>query len=147
MAFSVNRAILVGNITKDPELKYSPSGKAVLTMNIATNRSVKKNDQWNDMPTYHRVIVWDKLAEWIAKDAHKGDRIYIEGRIDNRSWDGQDGVKHYISEVVAETVIPMNKRAAATKAKPAEPIAQDQTEEPEPTETGDEKVNPDDIPF
>ena len=150
MAFSVNHATIVGNVTQAPDLRYSPTGKVVITLNIATNHSIKKDNAWTDVPTYHRIVVWDKLAEWIAKTVFKGDRIYVDGRIDNRSYE-KDGQKHYISEIIAERVIPMNKPkdTAGQNAKPAQPekYASHNPVDPSIPEGSEEKVSPDDIPF
>ena len=104
MAFSINRATLLGNATKDAELKYTKNGKAVCTFSMATNRSIKDGDAWKDLPTFHRVIVWDKLAENASRNVKKGSKVVVEGRIDNRSYD-DNGVTKYISEVVADTCI------------------------------------------
>ena len=106
MAFSINLAIATGNVTRDPELKYTPSGMAVCSFGVATNRSIKKGDQWEDVPTFHNIVVWAKQAEYIANSVKKGTLVTVQGRIDNRSYDGKDGTKKYISEIVADSVIP-----------------------------------------
>ena len=110
MSFQVNRATILGNLTKDPELKYTPNGKAVATLTVATNRSIKNGEEWQDIPTFHRVVIWDKLAEHVSTNASKGDKIYIDGRIDNRNYEDKEGVKRFVSEIVAENVVYMTKR-------------------------------------
>lgn len=146
MAFSINKAQLVGNVTKDPELKYTPGGNAVLTMNVATNRSIKKNDQWEDIATFHRVVVWGRTAEYIAKTVTKGQKVYIDGRIDNRSYE-KDGQRYYISEVVAENVIPMSIAKSSTQqAQRAQPPKNEEPPENIPADQ-QENVDPNEIPF
>jgi single-strand DNA-binding protein len=106
MAFSINLAIITGNVTRDPELRYTPSGSAVCSFGVATNHSIKKDDQWTDVPTFHNIVVWGKVAEYIANTIKKGMKVSLTGRIDNRQYDAKDGTKKYISEIVADTVIP-----------------------------------------
>jgi len=110
MAFSINLAIITGNVTRDPELKFTPSGMAVCTFGVATNRSIKKGDNWEDVPCFHNIVVWGKQAEYIANTVKKGIRVSIQGRIDNRSYEAKDGTKRYVSEIVADTVIPFTNR-------------------------------------
>jgi len=100
---SVNKAILVGRLGKDPELKYTQSGTAVANFSLATNRSWKGQDgQRQDETTWHNIVVWGRQAEVIKEYMSKGRQIYLEGRIANRSYDDKDGNKRYISEVVVE---------------------------------------------
>lgn len=100
---SVNKAILVGNLGRDPELKYTPSGRAVATFSIATNRRWTGQDgQKNQATTWHNIVSWGRQAEVMKEYLHKGDQVYIEGRIENRSYDDKEGNKRYISEVVVE---------------------------------------------
>jgi single-strand DNA-binding protein len=99
---SVNKAILVGNLGKDPELRYTPSGTAVCTFSLATTERFKnKQGEQQDKTEWHNIVVWAGLAEICGKYLTKGKQVYIEGRIQNRSYDDRDGNKRYISEVVA----------------------------------------------
>jgi single-strand DNA-binding protein len=99
---SVNKAILVGNLGKDPELRYTPSGTAVCTFSLATTERFKnKQGEQQDKTEWHNIVVWAGLAEICGKYLTKGKQIYIEGRIQNRSYDDRDGNKRYISEIVA----------------------------------------------
>jgi single-strand DNA-binding protein len=99
---SVNKAILVGNLGKDPELRYTPSGTAVCTFSLATtDRFKNKQGEQQDRTEWHNIVVWAGLAEICGKYLTKGKQIYIEGRIQNRSYDDRDGNKRYISEIVA----------------------------------------------
>ncbi len=100
----INRVTLMGNVTKDPDLRYTPSGSAVVSFSIATNRRYQKDNQWLDEVAFHNIVVWNN-AEGLAKRIRKGTRIYVEGRVQTRSWDGQDGKKNYKTEIIAEKVI------------------------------------------
>lgn len=100
-----NKAILVGNLTKDPELKYIPSGQAVVNFTIAVNRKYSgKDGEKKEEVAFIRIIAWAKLAEICNEYLKKGSSVLIEGRIQTRSWDGPDGSKRYATEVLAETV-------------------------------------------
>ena len=99
----VNKVILIGRLGRDPELKYTPNGQAVANFSLATDRSWKGADgQKNRVATWHNIVAWGKPAEIIKEYMSKGREIYIEGRIDNRSYDDKEGNKKYISEVVVE---------------------------------------------
>ena len=98
---SVNKVLLLGNIGKDPELKSTPSGKSVCNFSLATTERWSGQDgQKNEKTTWHNIVAWGKQGEVIAKHFSKGKPIFIEGRIDNRSYEDKDGNKKYISEVV-----------------------------------------------
>lgn len=151
MAFSINMAVITGNVTRDPELRYTPSGTAVCSFGVATNHSIKKDDQWTDVPTFHNIVVWGKQAEYISGVVKKGMRISLTGRIDNRQYDAKDGTKRYISEIIADTVVPFTNRASA-EVSPEEAPTEDNTP-PTESETAvtDDKVEdiviPDEMPF
>lgn len=99
----LNKVLLIGNITKDPELKALPSGMQVATFSIATNRTWKDaNGQKQEAADFHNIVVFGKQAEVIGQYMKKGSSILIEGRIQTRSWDGQDGKKNYRTEIIAE---------------------------------------------
>ena len=151
MPFSINLAVITGNVTRDPELRYTPSGAAVCSFGVATNHSIKKGDQWEDIPTFHNIVVWGKQAEYLTNVIKKGTKVSITGRIDNRQYDAKDGTKKYISEIVADTVIPFTDRKPAgdmpsvtqedqTKSAPveAEKVVEDKVED---------IVIPDEMPF
>ncbi len=100
---SVNKAILIGRLGKDPEMTYTPSGTAVCKFSLATNRSWKGQDgQKQEQTTWHNIVAWGKTGEIIKQYLTKGREVYIEGRIDNRSYDDKDGNKKWFSEVVVE---------------------------------------------
>ncbi len=120
MAFSINIAIITGNLTRDPELRYTPSGTAVCSFGVATNHSIKKDDQWTDIPTFHNIVVWGKQAEYLSNNLKKGMKVSLTGRIDNRQYDAKDGTKKYISEIIADTVVPFTDRKSVDTADDAE---------------------------
>lgn len=100
---SVNKAILIGNLGRDPELKYTSSGKAVATFTMATSeRWTGQDGQKQESTTWHNIVAWGRQAEVINEYLAKGRQVYIEGRIANRSYDDKDGNKKYISEVVVQ---------------------------------------------
>lgn len=103
---SLNKAFLIGNLTRDPELRYTPQGNAVCTFGLATNRSWTTEDgERKEDVEFHTIVVWNRLAEICAEYLAKGRQAYIEGRISTREWEGQDGVKRRSTEVVALEVI------------------------------------------
>jgi single-strand DNA-binding protein len=122
---TVNKVILIGRLGQEPELKYTPSGAAVLTLSVATNTQYKgqdgnmvENTEWN------RVIVWRKLAEIIAQYAKKGSRVYVEGKLETRSWDDKDGKKIYTTEIQAENIHLLDsKQEQSGQSTPPEPEA------------------------
>ena len=110
MAKSVNKVILIGNLTRDPEVKYTPQGTAVAKIGIATNERFKDKDgQWQDRPEYHNIVAWQRLAEIAGEYLKKGSKVYIEGRLQTSSWE-KDGQKHYKTEVVAGDLVLLGGR-------------------------------------
>lgn len=106
MAGSVNKVILLGNLGADPELKYLPSGQAVCEMRLATSQTyTDKNDQKQERTEWHRIVAWGKTAENCSKFLKKGRQLYLEGRLQTRSWDDKDGNKRYTTEIVADQVV------------------------------------------
>ena len=100
---SVNKAILMGNLGRDPELRYTPSGQAVTKFSIATTDRYKdKSGEQQERTTWHNIVAWGKNAETMKEYLTKGSPVYIEGRIDNRSYDDKDGNRRYISEIVVQ---------------------------------------------
>ena len=102
---TLNKVMLIGRLGKDPEIKYTPSEVAVVTLNMATNTSYKSQDgEIVEKTEWHRVVIWRKTAEMISQYAKKGDLVYIEGKLATRSWDDKDGNKQYMTEIQAEQV-------------------------------------------
>src|SRR6476619_7042569 len=110
---SVNKVILVGNLGADPELKYTPSNRPVCNLNLATNEVFKdKTGQRQERTEWHRVTVWGDQAENCSKYLAKGRTVYIEGRLQTRSWDDKDGKKRYSTDIVADRVVLLSAGGA-----------------------------------
>src|SRR3989344_8673555 len=151
----LNKVMLIGRLTRDPESKTPPQGVALTTFGLATGR-VWKDNQGNqrDATEFHNVVAWRRLAEICAQYLTKGKQIYIEGHLQTRSWDGQDGKKNYRTEVVADNMIMLGSRAenegrapAATPA--AEPVraTAPAVQAAAPETIADEEIRIEEIPF
>lgn len=171
---SLNKVILIGNLTRDPELRYTPQGTAVVTFGLATNRSwATETGEKKEETEYHRIVAWNKLAELCTQLLTKGRKIYCEGRLQTRSWTGQDGQQRTSTEIVIDDMIILDSRkplenqdSTQAHASPTvSPVMHDEkndTEtkhsrlkraekdhEPEVIQTPapSEDISPDDIPF
>lgn len=153
---SMNKAILIGNLTRDPELKYTPNGTAVCTFGVATNRSWTTTDgQIKEDTQFHRVVAWQKLAELCGKLLTKGKKIYMEGRITYRSFTGKDGQQRSITEIVLDDFIMFDSGKRLVPGENGAMSEHVQTEAPQAEHHDDapvesdhtETVNPEDIPF
>jgi single-strand DNA-binding protein len=139
---SVNKAILIGRLGKDPELRYTPSGKAVTSFPLATTeRWTGADGQRNESTTWHNIIAWGKQAELLKEYLSKGREVYIEGRIDNRSYDDKEGNKRYISEVVVQNFSFIGSRGDQDSSPRSE------SESPPPPASDDLGSSDDDLPF
>jgi len=140
----LNKAMIVGNLTRDPEMKALPSGQNVTSFSLATNRVWNDKDgNKQEAADYHNIIVFGKQAESVAKYLTKGSQALVEGRLQTRSWE-KDGQKMYRTEIVADRVQFGSKKQDAAPAPAAKPAAATDTEMPEYPE---EEINPEDIPF
>ncbi|RZA24445.1 MAG: single-stranded DNA-binding protein [Proteobacteria bacterium] len=101
---SVNKVLLIGKLGRDPEMRHTPSGQGVCTLNIATTETWNDNGNKQERTEWHRVTVWGKQGENCAKYLAKGRSVYVEGRLQTRSWDDKDGQKRYSTDIVATTV-------------------------------------------
>ena len=112
MAKSVNKVILVGNLGKDPEVKYTPSGVPVAKFSLATNERFKdKGGEWQDRTEWHSIVAWQRLAEIVGEYVKKGSKVYIEGRLQTSSWeDKQSGEKKYRTEIIAHDLVLLGGR-------------------------------------
>lgn len=143
---SLNKVMLIGRLTRDPEMRYTPSGQPVTSLRLATNRYGSGADgERKEFTDYHSIVVWNigkrNLAEIVGQYTRKGSLIYIEGRLQTRSWEAQDGQKRYATEVVANEIQFLEPRSA-TAGPPAG------GEPPPPTdEHAVRDVDPDEIPF
>lgn len=105
MAGSVNKVILIGRLGRDPEMRFTPGGRAVTNFTMATNEYwTDQNGERQERTEWHRIVTWGKLAENCAKLLSKGKQVYIEGRLQTRSWDDRDGNKRYTTEIVANAM-------------------------------------------
>lgn len=137
---SVNKAILIGNLGADPELRYTPAGKAVATFNIATTDRWRGSDgQMQERTEWHRIVMWDRQAEVAKEYLRKGSPVYIEGRIQTRNYDDKDGVKRYVTEIVGQRMQLLGQRgdSSSVSSGPSQPQQQDESLEGED----------DDLPF
>jgi single-strand DNA-binding protein len=111
MAKSANKVILVGNVGRDPEVQYTPSGIPVARLSLATNERFKdKNDQWQDRTEWHSIVAWQGLAEIVGEYVRKGTKLYIEGKLQTTSWQDRSGEKKYRTEIVARDIILLGSR-------------------------------------
>lgn len=141
---TVNRVILLGRLGQDPELRYTPSGAAVTTLSVATNEVWKDSDgNKQERTEWHRIVLWRKLAEIAGEFLKKGSRVYIEGRLQTRSWEDKEGVKRYMTEVIADTMTMMDTKAESERAAEVPPPIE--TEGPPPEES--EPTEEDNLPF
>ncbi len=155
--YSLNRATILGNLTRDPELRQTTSGHAVCSFGVATNRS------WNDasgvkqeQTEFHNVVAWGKLAEICGQYLAKGRKVYVEGRLQTRDWQGQDGVKRFRTEIIADSLIILDRAgsggapAAFRSSAPAQPTSDPASPgkpADEPAVNPGEEIKVEDIPF
>lgn len=148
----LNKAMVFGNLTRDPELRSTPGGQQVCSFSIATNRIYKKADgSKGEDAQFHNIVVWGRQAETCAQYLKKGSSAYIEGRLQTRSYDNKEGQKQYRTEIVAETVqfgprsqgggAPREEGSGYSAAPAAKAPKEDSIDYPQ------EDINPDDIPF
>lgn len=152
----LNRAMIIGNMTRDPEMRTIPSGQTVANFSIATNRSWTGTDGKKQTAVeYHNIVVWGKLAEICGQYLKKGQKVYIEGRLQTRDWEGQDGVKRSKTEIVAENMIMLSGgkgvlAPAGTFQPPAqvsgEPVLEPINDQPV-KQNSEEEIKVEDIPF
>lgn len=160
---SLNRVQLIGNLTRDPELRYTPSGTAVCTFGLATNRAwTTETGEKKEETEFHRIVAWSKLAELCGQFLTKGRKIYVEGRLSTRTWQGQDGAQRNTTEIVIDDMILLD----SARAREEQGAPQKESKEPtearttkkeeksnqsgkaeEPQQSPEEDVVPDDIPF
>lgn len=113
-ARSLNKVLLIGNLTRDPEMRYTPQGTAVCTFGVATNRTwVTDQGEKKEETEFHRIVAWNKLAELCSQLLFKGRRIYVEGRLQTRQWTGQDGQSRQATEIVIEDMIILDSKRQA----------------------------------
>ncbi|MEE9117813.1 MAG: single-stranded DNA-binding protein [Calditrichia bacterium] len=137
MAMSLNRAEIIGNVTRDPDIKVTPNGQTVATIGVATNHTwVTKAGEKQEKVEYHNVVVWGKLAEICGKFLNKGSKVFFAGRIQTRDWETKEGQKRKTTEIVASEMLMLDRAGGSNNNAP----------EPNPEiESG--KVDVNDLPF
>jgi len=164
----LNRVDLIGNITQDLTVRYTGTGKPVLSFSIATNRRYKtpQDQEWKDEATFHNVVIWGDQAEGIAQRARKGTRVYISGRLQNRNWQDSEGKTNYKTEIIVEKIILLDRyekgssqdfsgdrfnqeseSTAKSNASSTNKQMQKSTKENKKAPQGDTTIDPDDLPF
>lgn len=146
---NLNRAQIIGNLTRDPETRSTPNGQTVCSFSVATTYSYKDaNGQRVDKPEYHNIVAWGKLAEICGQYLGKGRKAYVEGRLQTREWTAQDGAKRNRTEIIAENVIMLDRApgaggptgASASRSSDSEPVAV-------PIQSQEDEIKIEDIPF
>lgn len=144
----INKAIIYGNVTRDPELKALPSGNKVCSFSVATNRTWKDAaGAKQEAVDYHNVVFYAKPAEILAQYLRKGSGVMVEGRISTRSWDGPDGKKNYRTEIIGENFQFGPKSAAVGGSPTSSPAGASSSMEVDTIEYPSDDINPEDIPF
>lgn len=143
----LNKAIVIGNLTRDPELKSLPSGVKVTTFSIATNRVWMKDGVKQESTDYHNIVVFGRQAETTAQYLKKGSQALVEGRMQTRSWEGDDGQKRYRTEIVADRVQFGSRPSGKTGARATDDSESKADEGLDTIEYPEDEINPDDIPF
>ena len=146
---SLNKVLLMGRLTRDPEMRYTPGGQPVTSFSIATNRYTAGTDgERKEFTDYHNIVAWNigkrNLAEQVAQFLHKGSLVYVEGRLQTRSWEGQDGQKRRATEVIANDVQFLEPKGAGGSMG-GSPMPTDDL--PAMAEDSARDVDPDEIPF
>ena len=135
---NLNKAMVIGNLVRDPELKTTPSGQSVASFSIATNFVwTDQSGQKQEKAEFHNIVAWRRLAEICGQYLKKGSKIYIEGRLQTRDWVGQDGIKRYRTEIVAENMIMLDSKGGGGNFQAQ---GQNQGQAPAQTQTPSEPV-------
>lgn len=154
---SWNRVELIGNLTRDPELRYTPNGAAVCTFGLATNRTYVSEGERKEEVDFHRIVSWNKLAELCNQLLKKGHKVFISGRLQTRSWEGQDGQQRQTTEIVVEDMILLTPKSNGGAQEPVDlkkeelPPVSDEPKEKKDSkkeEVAEEEIKADeDLPF
>lgn len=149
----LNKAMIIGRLTRDPEVRQTGTGQPVASFGMATNMSwTDKSGQKQDKAEFHNIVAWRGLAEVCGRYLKKGSKIYLEGRIQTRDWQGQDGTKRYTTEIVAENMIMLDSRGSDAGAGSYKPPVSNQNEPPtisydEPEVQEEDEIRVENIPF
>lgn len=143
----INKAFIFGNLTRDPELRALPSGMNVCSFGVATNRIYRDRDgKKQEQTDFHNIVVFGRQADTVAQYLKKGRSVFVEGRIQTRSWEGKDGEKKYRTEIVADRV-QFGPSQGGTHSKQAEEAPEEISGSSSGIEYPKDDINPDDIPF
>jgi single-strand DNA-binding protein len=140
---NLNKVMLIGNLTRDPEVRYTPQGNAVASFVVATNREWKSDGETKQVADFHNVVAWNKLAEICGQLLKKGTKVYVEGRLQTRNWEDSQGSKKYKTEVVVDDMIILTPKRGADETEGVvneEPQVEEQQQQP-----GYEDINLDDL--
>ncbi len=158
MASSFNKAMVIGNLTRDPELRQTGGGQSVCSFGVATNRSWTNSSsgEKQEQVEYHNIVAWGKLAEICAQYLKKGNKVFIEGRLQTRDWEGQDGVKRYRTEIITENMVMLGGKPGSGSSFGGDAYSQPTsvtqqngpaTRQNEPSVSPDDEIKIEDIPF
>ena len=149
MPKSVNKVILIGNVGKDPEVRYTASGTPVAKFSLATNEKFKdRNDEWQERTEWHTVVAWQRLAEIVGEYVSTGLKVYIEGKLQTSSWeDKQSGERKYRTEIVARDIVLLGARENDGASNNRQHANSSNKREPEPAHAGASEITDEDIPF
>ena len=129
----VNKVMVLGNVGREPEIRYTPNGSANCELSVAANHNYKKGDDWQKETEWFTVVCWNKTAEHVSQNVSKGDRVYVEGRLKTRSWEDKEGNKRYKTELIADRVLLQGSGTSKVR----EDVAAG----------GDDLTDPEDLPF
>lgn len=155
----LNEVKILGNMTSDPELRYTNNGTPVASFSVATNRRFKQGEEWKDQSEFHNIVVWSNLAQQLTQRAKKGTRVMVLGHLQTRSWEGQDGKKNYRTEIIADDVFLIDRYERGKSEELPTPQAArdtgsaggsgsaggDNTKAPVAPQV--DEIDPDDLPF
>lgn len=147
---NLNKVMLIGNLTRAPETRTTPQGQTVCSFGLATNRRwTDKSGQKQDQAEFHNIVAWGKLAEICGQYLVKGKKIYAEGRLQTRKWQGQDGVEKTRTEIVLEGMEMLDSKGSGTQGAPSPSVASHESSEQAvaPTPEEDEGIKVEAIPF
>lgn len=145
---TLNKAMIIGNLTRDPELRNTATGATVASFSVAT--SMVWNDasgQKQQKTDFHNIVAWRKLAEIVGQYLRKGSKVYIEGRLQTTDWTGQDGVKRYRTEIVADNLIMLDSRGGSNANYSSGPNLREDLKEIQVEEESEEEIRVENIPF
>lgn len=143
----LNKATIIGRLTADPESRTTPTGQTVVSFSIATNLVWKNSDgEKQEKTEFHNIVAWRKLAEIITQYLRKGSRIYLEGRLQTRSWEDQNGVKKYRTEIIADNMIMLDSKSGNAPAVNNTNNTEDSAPQKK-TDESEKEINIEDIPF